>query len=161
MPSVASLSIAEYLYAGSQYAIDPLKPLAPPSARPCEYCSSRILRLVRVSLCSDVRIWSNWTGVEVCAARTVSPSPSSGLPGVPGLTSTKKLPSRKMRGRIAKAASLWIGRPLGSMRSVTSASSSPLRRWRTVVTLPTLTPAIRTGEFGRMLFAVLNSTLIA
>ena len=36
---------------------------------------------------------------------------ATGASGVPGETSTKKLPSRKIRGRIAKVASSWIGRP--------------------------------------------------
>ena len=45
-----------------------------------------------------------------------------GALGVPGLTSTKKLPSRKIRGRIANVASVWIGRPLLSIVIVTSAA---------------------------------------
>ena len=82
----------------------------------------------------------------------VSPSPTVAAVGVPGRRSTKKLPSRKIRGRIFSVASLWIGRPSGSIAIVTTAASVP--GWRsTSLTLPMFTPAIRTGEFGRMEFA--------
>jgi hypothetical protein len=64
--------------------------------------------------------------------------------------STKKLPSRKMRGRILKVASRWIGRPFLSIRMVTSAAWRPASTCPTPVTLPTLTPATRTGEPERM-----------
>ena len=84
---------------------------------------------------------------------TRSPSPRSGADGEPGLTSTKKLPSRKIRGRILNVASLWIGRPLPSMRIGTTAAARPPSTWETEETLPTSTPAIRTGEPGRMSFA--------
>ena len=54
---------------------------------------------------SEVRISSSWTGVAVCSTGIVSSSSSSSPPGVPGSRSTKKLPSRKMRGRIFACAS--------------------------------------------------------
>ena len=47
-------------------------------------------------------------------------SSSSPPDGEPGWRSTKKLPSRKMRGRIFSSASFWIGRPLSSISIVTS-----------------------------------------
>ena len=75
--------------------------------------------------------------------------------------STKKLPSRKMRGRIWIVASLWIGRPFLSIRIVTRAAFLSLGRRSTEVTLPTLTPAIRTNEFGLMLFAVRKTAWIS
>jgi hypothetical protein len=50
----------------------------------------------------------------------MSPLESECALGLPGLTSRKKLPSRKMRGRIATWASLWIGCPLSSTLNVTS-----------------------------------------
>ena len=74
-----------------------------------------------------------------------------GADGVPGETSTKKLPSRKIRGRIFIVASLWIGRPLSLISIVTTAASLPGLP-SILVTLPTLTPAMRTGEFLRIEF---------
>ena len=85
------------------------------------------------------------------------PSWATGACGVPGETSTKKLPSRKIRGRIANVASSWIGRPWLVIVIVTSAAWQAL--WAladglqpgsglTPVTVPTLTPAIRTSEPG-------------
>ena len=77
-------------------------------------------------------------------------SDSVGDDGVPGLRSTKKLPSRKMRGRIFSVASLWMGSALLSSSMVTTAASlDPARS--TFLTLPTLTPAMRTGDPGRRL----------
>ena len=64
-----------------------------------------------------------------------------------------------MRGRIATRASLWIGVPFLSIRISTIADSSPACMWSTFVTLPTLTPAIRTSDPGLMLLAVLNAAL--
>ena len=70
----------------------------------------------------------------------------------------KKLPSRKIRGRIANVASLWIGRPASSIVIVTTAAvhCDCVRLWTLhpetdpmLVTLPTLMPAIRTNESGR------------
>src|SRR5690242_13195711 len=76
----------------------------------------------------------------------------SGAVGVPGSGSTKKLPSRKMRGRILARASVWIGRPDSPIVIVTSTASLPFDVGSTLVTLPTSTPAIRTGEpFLRLL----------
>jgi hypothetical protein len=50
----------------------------------------------------------------------VPPSESEWALGLPGCTSRKKLPSRKMRGRISTCASLWMGCPLSSTVKVTS-----------------------------------------
>ena len=58
-----------------------------------------------------------------------------------------------MRGRIFIVASRWIGRPLRSIRIVTTAACAPSSAWAIRVTLPTSTPAIRTGAFVRMSFA--------
>ena len=114
-----------------------------------------------MSDCSEVRIWSSWTGVRVFWMRIVSPSPSLGALGVPGWMSTKKLPSRKMRGRIAAVASVWMGRPLSWISMLTTAPwLTPLPNGSTSVTLPTLTPAMRTGEFLLMLLADLKAALI-
>ena len=64
-----------------------------------------------------------------------------------------------MRGRIRTVASLWIGLPTSSMRIVTRTPWSPLRSGSIFVTLPTLTPPMRTNEFLRRLFEVLKSAL--
>jgi hypothetical protein len=88
--------------------------------------------------------WSNCTGPAVWLIGIVSPSPISGAEGEPGLRSTKKLPSKMMRGRILRVASLWIGIACLSMRMVILAAGSPPPTWSTFVTLPTLTPAMRT-----------------
>ncbi len=73
--------------------------------------------------CSEVSTSSSWTGVAVCViGMGVSLSSSFGAPGVPGETSMKKLPSRKMRGRIFSVASRWIGSPLSEICIWTSAA---------------------------------------
>ena len=120
--------------------------------------------MARVGACSEVTTWSNWTGSVPCWIGKVQLLGAVGASGVPGLTSTKKLPSRKMRGRIANVASLWIGRPLLLMLMVMSAAvhcwsleaslvstDPPVRHPGTAptpVTWPTSTPAIRTGDPG-------------
>ena len=63
----------------------------------------------------------------------------------------KKLPSRKIRGRIAAKASSWIGRPAPSTVKVTVVVVSVAVG---SITLPTSTPAIRTGELVEMLTAL-------
>ena len=73
--------------------------------------------------------------------------------------STKKLPSRKMRGRIFSWASLWIGSPDLLISIVTVAAPRPPGRPVTRSTLPTSTPAIRTGDFGCRLFAFWKTAL--
>ena len=78
----------------------------------------------------------------------VEPLPNSGALGLPGSSSTKKLPSRKIRGRIAAKASVWTGRPPPSTVKVTVVLS-PSRS--VAITTPTSTPAIRTGELRAML----------
>ena len=78
----------------------------------------------------------------------VPPLPSSGALGLPGSSSMKKLPSRKIRGRIEAKAFSWIGRPVSSTVKVTVVAS-PSRSEE--ITLPTSTPAIRTGDFSAML----------
>ncbi len=62
-------------------------------------------RLWRVSDWRPWRIWSSWTGSVPCDIGNVWPSPTVGADGLPGLTSRKKFPSRKVLGRIAKVAS--------------------------------------------------------
>ena len=77
------------------------------------------------------------TGIVAAAARC------SGALGLPGSSSMKKLPSRKIRGRIAAKASSWIGRPEPSTVKVTVVA---LPSRLVEITRPTSTPAIRTGE---------------
>src|SRR5205085_5913797 len=81
-----------------------------------------------------------------------------GADGLPGRTSMKKLPSRKIRGRIARVASLWIGRPMSSIVIVTIEavhcdcdlpSTLQPETGPTLETLPTFTPPILTSESGR------------
>ena len=78
----------------------------------------------------------------------VPPLSSSGELGLPGSSSMKKLPSRKIRGLISAKASLWIGRPEPSTVKPTVVAS-PSRS--TEITSPTSTPAIRTGDLVEML----------
>jgi hypothetical protein len=61
-----------------------------------------------------------------------------------------------MRGRILSSASSWIGRPCSSISIVTVAPSPPPSIGSTVLTMPTSTPAMRTGESGARLFTVLK-----
>ena len=94
-----------------------------------------------------MRIWSSWTAVDVWLTGIVSPLLISGELGLPGSSSMKKLPSRKIRGRISAKASLWIGLPAPlTVKRTTVASPSR----SAVITLPTSTPAMRTGEFLEM-----------
>ncbi len=86
------------------------------------------------------------------------PSSSSGALGLPGQRSRKKLPSRNSRGRIETSASSWIGWPSSSTVNVTLARS-PSRS--TLVTSPTLTPAIRTGFDVRSVVAFSNVAVIS
>jgi hypothetical protein len=58
------------------------------------------------------------------------------------------LPSRKIRGRIEAKASSWIGWPEPSTVKVTVVA---LPSRLVEITLPTSTPAIRTGELRAML----------
>ena len=88
----------------------------------------------------------------------VSPSDSVGDEGVPGCRSTKKLPSRKIRGRIFIVASLWMGSALLESSILTSEASPP-PALSTPMTLPTLTPAIRTGEPDLMFTAFWKTAL--
>ena len=84
----------------------------------------------------------------------VAPEESVGAEGLPGCSSTNQLPSRKIRGRIFMVASEWIGRPRFSISMLTRpVLPSRLRP----VTLPTSTPAIRTGALVLMLRAVANT----
>ena len=71
---------------------------------------------------------------------------------MPGVRSTKKFPSRNSRGRIFSVASACSGSPLSSRLIVTSATSVP-RNSEMPWTVPTLTPATRTGEFFVMFTA--------
>ena len=120
--------------------------------------SSTSRRSCRVSDCSEVSTWSSWTGVAVWVTAIVEPSPRSALPGEPGCRSTKKLPSRKIRGRILAVASLCSGSPCSSIAIVTTVLSVP--SWASIrLTLPTSTPAIRTGESGRSPFEDVNTAL--
>jgi hypothetical protein len=62
-------------------------------------------RSSRVSLFRAPRTCANWTGLAVRATGIVSPPCISPAADVPGVRSTKKLPSRKIRGRIFAVAS--------------------------------------------------------
>ena len=108
-----------------------------------------------MSDCNEASRSPNWTGAAVCVVGIgSSPSSSSRADGDPGSRSTKKLPSRKIRGRIFMVASSWMGRPVSLISIFTTAAPlSPLTA-STSVTLPTSTPAIRTGELGLRLLTV-------
>ena len=117
---------------------------APPPSSAAPYWSTSVRSWSRVLEFSVARISSNWTGVAVWASGIVPPSGTSRAAPVPGWRSTKKLPSRKMRGRIFIVASAWIGRPASATAIATTAVPAGPRF--TPVTRPTFTPAMRTGE---------------
>ena len=94
--------------------------------------------------------WSNWTGVVVRDGRDRRAVVELRRAREPGARSTKKLPSRKIRGRIFAAASARTGRPASRIAIVTVADCAPGLVCCTFVTSPTSTPAIRTGECGLM-----------
>ena len=119
---------------------------------------SSALRSSRESLCSEVSTSSSCTGDAVWVTLIVSPDFSVGEPGVPGLRSTKKLPSRKMRGRTLAVASSCSG-SAESLSSIVSSAALEPSTPVTDLTLPTSTPAIRTGELGRIEFADSNWAL--
>ena len=173
VPSNASFTIAESRLASAPYwkesliasaALSPWMSGSTPLSsaavgwrlRAWPYPISSLERFSRSGACSVVRIWSSCTAVEVWVIGIVPPSSISGALGLPGLTSRKKLPSRKMRGRISTRVSSRSGWPPSSTEKVTSAASPTLR---TLCTLPTLTPAMRTGESLRMLAAFSNTAL--
>ena len=112
---------------------------APPPLRPAELVEEA-LQVARVSAPAAVEDLVELDGrgglVDRDRVAVVQPAPTAS----PGCTSTKKLPSRKMRGRIFSVASRWIGRPLRSIRIVTTAACAPSSAWAILVTLPTLTP---------------------
>ena len=99
-----------------------------------------------MSDCSEVSTSSSCTGARSarCAAVAVV---QHGAPGVPGRRSTKKLPSRKMRGRIFAVGVDVDGSPWSSISITTRAARAA--RGLDATTLPTFTPAIRTGEPSR------------
>ena len=86
---------------------------------------SSALRSSRESLCSEVSTSSSCTGEAVWVTLIVSPESSVGEPGVPGLRSTKKLPSRKMRGRTLAVASSCSGSAESLSSIVISAAFEP------------------------------------
>ncbi len=115
-----------------------------------------------MSDCSAVSSSPNWTGLEVCWTGIRAPSFSFGADGEPACTSTNQLPSRKIRGRILSFASSCSGRPLSSISIVTIApapSGPPALTGSTLVTLPTCTPATRTGDLILRSLAERNAAL--
>jgi hypothetical protein len=86
----------------------------------------------------------------------VPPLSSCGALGLPGSSSMKKLPSRKILGLIAAKASSWIGRPEPSTVNLTLVAFPSLS---VEMTFPTSTPAIRTGELRAMLAEFENVAL--
>jgi len=83
---------------------------------------------------SEVSSWSSCTGVAVCCTGIVAPSFMFGWSGVPGVRSTKKLPSRNRRGRIFAVASLCNGSASWEICIVTTAASLSPPTWLTSVT---------------------------
>ena len=81
----------------------------------------------------------------------VYPEETVGDDGVPGCRSTNQLPSSRIRARILSVASRWIGRP----PFVISIVTTPVLPTRSIeLTVPTSTPATRTGDLGLMFTAV-------
>src|SRR3954453_10128162 len=91
---------------------------------------------------------------------SVSPFSMTGAEGLPGWRSTKKLPSRKMRGRIVSVASLWMGWAILVISIVMTAAWRPPGAGSTFLTPPTWTPAIRTNDAVFRRFAVGTAALI-
>ena len=89
--------------------------------------------------------WSIWTGPEVWVTGKVWPSSIVSALGVPGLTSMKLLPSKKIRGRTLSVASSCSGRPSSFILIVTLVAGESPPTGSTFETLPTSTPAIRTA----------------
>ena len=114
-----------------------------------------------MSLFSAPSTWSICTGALVWVDGIVPPSSSSGALGVPGRMSTKKLPSRKIRGRIFSVASSCSGSASSLISIVTLDAVEPSPAASTLVTLPTSTPAIRTGELIAMALVFSNTAVIS
>src|SRR6185437_13451595 len=152
VPSAASLASELLRYADGHCFTASRKPWAPPSASPCEYSLRKSCRFLRVSVWSAVSTWPNCTDTDVWLIGIVPPSFSFGDSGEPGWTSTNSLPSRKTRGRILSCASVWSGSPSFFTDIVTRAAPRPPGRPLTESTVPTFTPAMRTGDFGCRLF---------
>ena len=108
---------------------------------------------------SAVRTWPSWTGVLVCWIGIVPPSGSSLAAALPGSRSISQLPSRNSRGRIFTLASVCTGRPSSSIRIRISARGLPGSGCSIATTLPTSTPAIRTGWRCLTLLAEWNTAL--
>ena len=74
--------------------------------------SRNIWRSARTSDWSVVRTWSSWTELEVWWTGSVVLARPPRAFGLPGLVSTKRLPSRNRRGRSWNCASSWSGQRL-------------------------------------------------
>jgi hypothetical protein len=98
-----------------------------------------------VSVLSASSTWSSWTGSAVWVIGIVCAEESVFADGLPGCSSTNQLPSRKIRGRIFRVASLWIGRPL-RFDFHRHEAGCPSRLIE--ADLADVTPAMRTGDFG-------------
>jgi hypothetical protein len=72
-----------------------------------------------------------------------------------------QLPSRNSRGLIFAVASRCTGRPSSSIRRVTTTRCAPGSAASIETTLPTSTPAIRTGWPSLRLFAVWKTASIS
>jgi hypothetical protein len=143
-PRTASEAIATGMNAGPHSASDRFSARPPPPSIVTESPCTKRVSCSRVSWWRPVSTSSSCTGTAVCEIGSVWPESTVGAWGVPGRSSTKKLPSRKMRGRILIVASLWIGSPTFLIVIVTIAVLPGPRS--TFLTRPTSTPAIRTGE---------------
>jgi hypothetical protein len=146
VPRAASATRAVSRSPGASEGKARRSPAAPPPSSPAASSRSPPCRLSRVGRSSAPSTWWSCTGTAVCGSGIGRPS-SSGALGLPGCRSTKYPPSRNTRGRILAVASACSGRPCSSSAiSTTAVVPGP---GSTPVTVPTSTPAMRTGEPSR------------
>ena len=123
-PRVSSESFSDSaagLAARRRVGVGVLAAVGLPFERVAEPCDQRLRGPARVSAWSDGQHLVELHRRGGLGDRDRVAVVELGRAGVPGLRSTKKLPSRKMRGRIFSVASAWIGRPSSLIAIVTTA----------------------------------------
>ena len=112
LPRVASLTIGRAPERPLAVAKDWLKPPAPSPSSPFEYSLRKTWRsYARVGLQRGEHVAELHRRGGLVHRDRLAPALRAPAEGEPGVMSTKKLPSRKTRGRIFSSASSWIGQP--------------------------------------------------
>ncbi len=124
---------------------------------PC--CCIQVWNAARVAGSKVERIWSSWTVGAIWAWGSDPPSRSLRALDDPGESSTYVSPSNVFWRRIARV-SAGRGANCGSI-SITARVSPVCRSRRTLTTLPTSTPEIRTSAWLPRFTAWSNSALIS